>query len=140
MEDMIVDEVIRRKCIECSRVLNIKSFGKLGNRANDRRRKVCNRCHRAIIKAKNAKMDVKEFMSFSQGCCVFCGDFPTKPYYPNGSEVPFTRVCQKHLMVMHRLNEINEMLLIKGITNKFPFWLDFLKKYNLSLFKVDQPD
>jgi hypothetical protein len=124
----------RRRCAECNFELPIEKFPKI---SKDRRRHTCNRCTRARKMAAECDMSVPEYLSFSAGPCVFCGCPETKAYFFEGSPAPAARVCNRHSMMFRAFKHLDELVIAHSIMCRFPFWLDFLRKNNLQLFKLD---
>tara|TARA_Y100001973_G_scaffold105387_2_gene178336 strand:- start:370 stop:780 length:411 start_codon:yes stop_codon:yes gene_type:complete len=124
----------KRICEECNFQLPIEKFPKI---TGDRRRHTCHRCTRGRKEAAKHGMTVEEYLSFSSGPCVFCGDPETKAFFFDGFAQPVARICGRHRMMFRAFRNFEELALCYQILAKFPFWIDLLRKNNLCLFSGD---
>tara|TARA_R110002096_G_scaffold321278_4_gene515381 strand:+ start:4791 stop:5201 length:411 start_codon:yes stop_codon:yes gene_type:complete len=121
----------RRICEECNFQLPIEKFPKI---SADRRRHTCHRCTRGRKEAAKHGMTVAEYLSFSEGPCVFCGDPETKAFFFGEFAQPVARICGRHRMMFRAFRNFEELSLCHQILSKFPFWIEFLRQNNLHLF------
>lgn len=131
---MDINEETHKTCNTCRIFLPKTKFGIV---SGEYRRADCNRCHRAIREAKKFDMDVHEYLSYSEGPCQFCGLMPASAYFHVKGEKPTARICQAHRLKFRQFDDLEKLVVIKEIMEKFPFWANFLKSNNLVLFKLE---
>lgn len=123
----------KRICKECHKSKSIKSFGVI---EGNRRKSVCNPCLHQRRKLKKLGLNEEEYDRCLNGPCQFCGEYPATFLMPKGENDVALRVCGFHKMMFRYYDYVEGFAMMKLIIKQYPFWSDFLKKNNLSLFAV----
>lgn len=123
-----------RKCKECGNAKAFKEFGKL---VGNRRRHICNRCHRGLIEARRHGMELEEYLSYSSGPCNFCSNTKTRAFKLTEDGPPVARVCFDHQIMLRMASRLKELKNVDQIVRVYPFISKFLTENDLSLFSVE---
>lgn len=121
-------------CNVCQIEKKISSFPRMGR---TKRRATCNRCVRGRMAARNAGMETEEYLSYSNGPCMFCDMPDTSGYKFLNEDAPCLRICQYHRVLLRPFKYFEDLQILWELITKFPFVLKFAKDNNLKLFLLD---